>query len=86
MAETLHEEVGCAHRVGLVVDDDEMIRESISEVLADLCDEVYVAADGLEGLEVLEHHPNITVIVTDIAMPRLDGVAFAKRARELHPA
>ena len=30
-------------------------------------------------------HPDISVIVTDIAMPRLDGVTFASQARLLHP-
>ena len=74
-----------AHTVGMVVDDDDLVRQSVAEVLTDLCDHVYQAADGLEGLEVLAQHPDISLIVTDIAMPRLDGVAFASQARRLHP-
>ena len=70
---------------GLVVDDDALLRESVSETLADLGVEVHQASDGLEGLEVLKHHPEIAVVVTDIAMPRLDGVSFVRRARALHP-
>ena len=58
---------------------------SVAEVLEDLCDQVYQAADGQEGLEMLERHPDISVVVTDIAMPRLDGIAFASKARRLHP-
>ena len=73
------------HAVGLVVDDDALVRKSVAEVLEDLCDQVYQAADGQEGLEMLERHPDISVIVTDIAMPRLDGIAFASKARRLHP-
>ena len=73
---------GCS---GLVVDDDAMVRESVSATLSDLGVEVHEASDGLEGLEVLEHHPEIAVVVTDIAMPRLDGVSFVRRARALHP-
>lgn len=69
----------------MVVDDDVMVRETVAEVLEDLCDHVYQAADGVEGLEVLREHPDITVIVTDIAMPRLDGIAFAYQARLLRP-
>ena len=69
----------------MVVDDDALVRESVAEVLEDLCDQVYQAADGQEGLEMLEQHPDISVIVTDIAMPRLDGIAFASKARRLHP-
>ena len=70
---------------GLVVDDDELMRESVSATLSDLGVEVHQAADGLEGLEVLESHPESAVVVTDIAMPRLDGVSFVRRARALHP-
>jgi CheY-like chemotaxis protein len=57
----------------------------VAEVLEDLCDHVYRAADGIEGLEVLRRLPDISVIVTDIAMPRLDGITFASQARRLHP-
>ena len=69
----------------MVVDDDELVREFVVAMLEDLCDHVYEASDGLEGLQVLADHPDISLIVTDIAMPRLDGVAFASRARLLHP-
>jgi CheY-like chemotaxis protein len=72
-------------RIGLVVDDDALIRESVAAVMEDICDQVYQAADGVEGLDVLEQHPDISVVVTDIAMPRLDGIAFACQARRRHP-
>jgi CheY-like chemotaxis protein len=85
MAATLYEENGSTSRVGMVVDDDELVRESVVAMLEELCDRVYQASDGLEGLQVLADHPDISLIVTDIAMPRLDGVAFANRARRLHP-
>jgi CheY-like chemotaxis protein len=74
-----------AHPIGMVVDDDALVRESVADVLEDLCEHVYQAADGIEGLAVLGEHPDITVVVTDIAMPRLDGISFASRARRLHP-
>jgi len=85
MIETLREETGRTRPVGMVVDDDAVVRESVVAILEDLCDEVYQAADGVEGLEVLEDHPDISVVVTDIAMPRLDGIGFAHQARQLHP-
>ena len=71
--------------VGMVVDDDVLVRETVAEVLEDLCGHVYQAANGLEGLEMLRLHPDISVVVTDIAMPGLDGLSFASRARHLHP-
>jgi CheY-like chemotaxis protein len=85
MAATLHEENGSTLPIGMVVDDDELVRESVVAMLEDLCDQVYQASDGLEGLEVLADHPDISLVVTDIAMPRLDGIGFACRARRIHP-
>ena len=75
----------CIHIVGLVVDDDVLVRELVAEVLEDLCERVYQAGDGIEGLEILRQHPDIAVLVTDISMPRLDGVAFAEQARQFRP-
>jgi EAL domain-containing protein (putative c-di-GMP-specific phosphodiesterase class I) len=34
------------------------------------------AADGLEGLDRLAQHPEIDLVVTDLEMPRLDGIGF----------
>jgi two-component system cell cycle sensor histidine kinase/response regulator CckA len=79
------DQVGHSHCVGLVVDDDDLVRENVVAILEALCDEVYAASDGLEGLRVLHDHPDITVIVTDIAMPQLDGIGFIKQARRQHP-
>ncbi len=71
--------------VCMVVDDDELLREIIAELLEELCDRVYQASDGLEGLATLADHPDISLIVTDIAMPRLDGIGLAAQARQMHP-
>ncbi len=85
MAETLDQEKSWPPRVGMVVDDDVLVRGTVVAVLEQICDEVYEASDGIEGLEVLVHHPDISVVVTDIAMPRLDGIGFARQARREHP-
>ena len=74
------------HTIGMVVDDDALVRESVAAVMEDMCDLVYQAVDGQDGLEILGRHPDISLIVTDIAMPRLDGIAFATQARQRHPA
>jgi CheY-like chemotaxis protein len=69
----------------MVVDDDVLVRESVAAVMEDMCDHVYQASDGQEGLELLDEHPEITLIVTDIAMPRVDGLTFTHEARRHHP-
>jgi CheY-like chemotaxis protein len=85
MFETGRQEEASPHPVGMVVDDDALTREAVAAILAELCDAVYQASDGLEGLEVLEHHPDISLVVTDITMPRLGGIDFARQARRRHP-
>lgn len=45
---------------------------------------IYVAADGEQGLALFnEHHPQL--ILTDIAMPKLDGIEMVKRIRAINP-
>ncbi len=64
----------------LYVEDDEIIRQNAIEYLCDYFKEVYQAKDGLEALEVYRaKKPDI--IITDIEMPRLDGLTMAKKIR-----
>jgi CheY-like chemotaxis protein len=85
MAANATEQAASASPVAMVVDDDALVRETVATVLEDVCEVVYQAADGVEALQMLRHYPNISVVVTDIAMPRLDGIAFASQARRLRP-
>lgn len=74
----------------LVAEDDEAVREFIVTVLgtaAAIDCEIVVARDGEEALQLFESHAGpIDVLVTDVRMPRLDGVELvaaigAKSAR-----
>lgn len=70
-------------KVVLAIDDSLTIRELINFVLTNAGFEVHLAEDGLEGLERLAQcRPD--AIVTDVNMPRLDGLSFIERAR-MHP-
>ena len=64
----------------LVVDDEEGIRFLLSEVLLNQGFEVSLARDGQESLDKLEED-HFDLVVTDINMPRLDGVAMLKRMK-----
>ncbi len=68
----------------LILDDEELIRKGIRE-LVDLkslsITEVFEAQDGAAGLEVVKNH-NIDLVLADINMPKVDGLTFAKRAKE----
>lgn len=66
----------------LAVDDSLTIRELINFVLGNAGFKVLLAEDGLEGLERLAAGAAPDVIITDVNMPRLDGLSFIERARE----
>lgn len=65
----------------LVVEDDDGLRETLAEILADDGHEVRVAPDGAAALETL-HAWSPQVIVLDLMMPRMDGFAFRARQRD----
>ena len=65
----------------LVVDDEKGIRVLLSEVLAHRGFEVSLASDGQESLEKLEKN-HFDLVITDINMPRLDGVSMLKNMRK----
>ena len=65
----------------LVVEDDKEIREGVEIYLKSQGYEVFQAADGVEGLEVIEKE-DIHLAIVDIMMPRMDGVTMVIRLRE----
>ena len=65
----------------LVVEDDKEIREGVKIYLKSQGYEVYEAADGIEGLKVLEKE-EIHLAIVDIMMPRLDGIRMTMKLRE----
>lgn len=71
----------------LIVDDESYTREGILDAMPwqDLAiTEVKEAFDGINALEILENYePDI--ILTDVRMPRLNGIELSFKARELYP-
>ena len=67
----------------LVVEDDKEIRDGIENFLKSQGYHVYKAADGVEGLEVIERE-TIHLAIVDIMMPRMDGVTMTIKLREHH--
>lgn len=65
----------------LVVDDDRGSRLGLERLLRSASHEVVTACDGIEALELLERE-RIDVIITDLRMPRLDGVELCRRIHE----
>jgi two-component system OmpR family response regulator len=63
----------------LVVDDDAHIREVARFALAKAGYTVELATDGAKALERIEHGPRVDLIVLDVLMPELDGLALCRR-------
>ncbi len=67
----------------LYVEDDDMIRGELSQLLMSFFSMVYVAKSGKEGLRTyLENQDNIDLILTDVNMPELNGIEMIKKIRE----
>lgn len=69
----------------LIVDDSSVVRMSLDMLLKENNYDVDSAANGLEGLGAIEAS-KYNLIITDINMPKMDGLEMMKRARELPSA
>src|SRR5580658_9700986 len=69
----------------LVVEDDDDIRRYAVSVLEDAGYAVLIARDAVEAFILLEANPAISLMFTDVVMPRIDGLMLADMARLRHP-
>ena len=65
----------------LIVEDDKEIREGIEIYLKSQGYEVFQAADGIEGLDVIRKE-EIHLAIVDVMMPRMDGIQMTMKLRE----
>jgi chemotaxis protein histidine kinase CheA/CheY-like chemotaxis protein len=68
-------------RIALVADDSPVVRDIIAQALRAHGLHVLVAGDGEEALAVFGAHARVDVVVTDLDMPRLDGLALVRALR-----
>ena len=65
----------------LYVEDDEIARENGVEYLQNFFEQIYEASDAIKALQLYEkYQPDI--IITDIQMPKLNGLEFVKKIRQ----
>ncbi|MBK7392462.1 MAG: PAS domain S-box protein [Chloracidobacterium sp.] len=70
----------------LVVDDEESIREVAAATLAANGYRTVTAADGREAMDVYEENKaDIAAVLTDMAMPNMDGAAMIAELRNIDP-
>jgi len=75
------EDNGMAKHI-LIVDDSKTVRNLVAFIMKKEGFKVTAAEDGLDGLEKLYSEQKIDLIISDINMPRMDGITFIKTVRE----
>jgi putative nucleotidyltransferase with HDIG domain len=69
----------------LVVDDEEPIREIISSMLSAAGYKTRQAASGMEALAILNSTGEFELMLSDLMMAELDGIALLERSKEKYP-
>ena len=68
----------------LLAEDDDSLRGFLERALTRAGHDVTAFDNGESAFERLQHEP-FTLLLTDIVMPKMDGIELAKRAAELDP-
>jgi two-component system cell cycle sensor histidine kinase/response regulator CckA len=70
----------------LFVDDESHIASAAEDTLADHGYRVIASTDPVKALELFaQHHRDISLVITDIVMPQLDGIELIRRIRSIKP-
>jgi PAS domain S-box-containing protein len=69
----------------MLVDDDDLVRETLAEQMEDLGFVTVVASSGSEAIALIESGVSLDALVSDLSMPGMSGVATIQKARALRP-
>jgi two-component system, chemotaxis family, chemotaxis protein CheY len=58
----------------LVVDDSRTVRQQLGGLLTEAGYEVVEASDGIEGVETISAMPDLSLVICDVNMPKMNGV------------
>jgi two-component system cell cycle sensor histidine kinase/response regulator CckA len=73
------------HETILLVEDEDIVRAIAERALTLQGYNVICAAEGEEGLGLLDRHDNIALLLTDVVMPSMDGPTLGKLVRAKRP-
>jgi PAS domain S-box-containing protein len=74
------------HETILLVEDEVMVRQMVARILLRAGYQVLAAADGREALQLVEQHPHrISLVITDVVMPGMNGRDLSTRLSNLRP-
>jgi DNA-binding NtrC family response regulator len=68
----------------LIIDDEKAIRKTLTEILGYEGYKIDEASDGEEGLRKFKEK-SYDLVLCDIKMPRIDGIEFLEKAKEINP-
>ncbi|MCX7821227.1 MAG: EAL domain-containing protein [Brevinematales bacterium] len=68
----------------LYAEDESLIRIEVEEMLKQIANNVFVVEDGEKALQIFKD-VHIDVIITDIRMPKMDGLALSREVRKINP-
>jgi CheY-like chemotaxis protein len=77
--------LGEAQEVVLVVEDEAMVRQFTVDALGELGYRVLEADGGEAALRLLDAHPEVALLFTDVVMPEMDGRRLADEALRRRP-
>ena len=69
----------------LVVEDDDDVRNYSTDTLRELGYTVLEARDGLSALRMIERHPEVRLLFTDVGLPGINGRELVDAARARQP-
>ena len=68
----------------LIVEDDESMEFLLNEVVETYTDNILIARDGQEAVDICHANPDIDLILMDIRMPKLDGFEATEEIRKFN--
>ncbi len=69
----------------LFVDDEAEVRNSMNTFLTKFFNKVTICSDGEEGLESFMKQEDFDIIITDIVMPKLNGIEMINQIKQINP-
>lgn len=66
----------------LIVDDSATVRQQVAVALAGAGFDVIEAVDGLDGMQRIAESPDLALVVSDINMPRMNGIEMLQSLKK----
>jgi len=71
----------------LIVDDEEIIRSMLQELLESLGYTIFLAIDGEDAVQLYsQRHDDIDLVIMDMIMPKMGGQETCLKLKEINPA